>query len=226
MPKNTDIRLFGVNWSTEQGGPSPDNNMRTELYFMGCNKAALGNPCEGCYNPDLWVTRPSAIARSPEEMATHILKYAPNKFITIVGGEPTDQMDGLIELCKLSKANGFHILIFTWKELKTQIKEFTEKSQWTEMLKTIDILIDGQYLASEKIYSEDAGDGFHNMIGSGNQIIWDLKEWNDKGNTGVINGCAASDLVGIYVLPNGDLCYITKANISDHTADAKQKGAA
>jgi anaerobic ribonucleoside-triphosphate reductase activating protein len=220
---STDIRLFGVKWSTDQGGPSPDKNMRTELYFMGCERAAAGDPCDGCYNPDLWENRPGALTRTPEDMATHISKHAPNKFITIVGGEPTDQFEGLIALCKLLKADGFHIIVFTWKNLKNLMMHGSYR--YRELIENIDILVDGQYRESERIYVEDAGDGFLNTIGSANQIIWDIKEWNDSGGNRGIYGHTAGELAGIYVLPNGDLRYITKKNVWPKITIA-QRGAA
>lgn len=225
LRNTTDIRLFGVKWATDQGGPSPDNNMRTELYFMGCRKAMSGDPCDGCYNPDLWETRLDAITRSPQDMAEHIAKFAPNKYITIVGGEPTDQMEGLTELCKLLKAKGFHILVFSWRSLKIGSTGNIHPA-WRGLIQNIDILVDGAYKKSERIYNEDFEDGFHNTIGSANQTIWDLKEWNDAGRPGIINGHTAGELVGLYVLPNGDLRYITKDKIEPKQATVIQRGVA
>lgn len=222
------IRLYGVKWSTKQGGPSPDENNRTELYFMGCDKAVKGNPCEGCFNPDLWETKPGAIERSPEEMAAHISKHAPNKFITIVGGEPTDQLEGLTKLCRLLKADGFHIIVFTWRSMVNKLPGIwaPEYAEWVEMLKHVDIIVDGQYDSKHHIYDYEAGDGFHDAIGSGNQIVWDLNEWNSLGHPLEINGLAAGDLEGLYVLPSGELRYITKEQVDPQRLPVVQKGVA
>jgi len=226
MSEDKNIKLFGVKWSTDEGGPSPDDNMRTELYFMGCERAAAGNSCDGCYNSDLWENRPGATVRKPADMAAHIAKYAPNKFITIVGGEPTDQLEGLTELCKLLKADGFHIIVFTWKTLK-YLTITCGGQRYRELLENIDILVDGEYKADQRIYVEDMGDGFLGTIGSANQTIWDLKEWRDDNFSKVINGHPAGDLAGFYVLQNGDLRYITKYNVEPkHVAVAIQRGAA
>lgn len=222
MSEDKNIKLFGVKWATDEGGPSPDNNMRTELYFMGCERAAAGNPCDGCYNPDLWENRPGATVRTPEDMAVHIAKHAPNKFITIVGGEPTDQLGGLTELCKLLKADGFHIIVFTWKTL-----ESLSMMRHRELFENIDILVDGEYKADQRIYVEDIGDGFLGTIGSANQTIWDLKEWRDANFPEVINGHPAGDLIGFHVLWSGDLRYVTKYDVEPkHVAVATQRGAA
>lgn len=222
---STDIKLFGVKWATDEGGPSPDNNMRTELYFMGCERAAAGNPCDGCYNQDLWENRPGATTRTPQDMAIHIAKHAPNKFITIVGGEPTDQLEGLTELCKLLKADGFHIIVFTWRPLQ-HLTVAGGGLRYRELLENIDILVDDEYKADQRIYVEDKGDGFLGTIGSANQTIWDLKEWNDNNRPFGINGHSAGELVGFHVLPNGDLRYITKEDIPSKQVLIAQRGAA
>lgn len=210
------LKLYDIKWSSTTAGPSPDNNMRTELFFLGCNKAAIGCPCKGCFNQDLWKEARPVKEFIPSEVAKNIIRWARRKYITIVGGEPLDQINGLAELCKLLKEADFHIIVFTHYTLKdislfASIRE--NGDSYVKLLHNIDILVDGEYDETQRIYDENAEDGFHDAIGSANQVIWDFKHWNEHYKEPV-QGIAAGDLCGIYVNDSNDLSYITKEEIA------------
>jgi hypothetical protein len=195
------IKLFDVKWSANTAGPSPFNNERTEVFFFGCKKAREGNPCKGCFNPMIWDDSVVEYTYDPEEMAEHISKCAPNKYITIGGGEPTDQFENLIELCKGLKQRGAHIMVYTWKSLKLALSGAYGEDQtylFLQLLRTIDMLVDGEYQAEERLYNEECGDGTYSSIGSGNQIVWDVKDYNLSEGP-IINGYALRDIAGLYV---------------------------
>jgi len=198
------VKLYDVRWVSHTAGPSPvlnkfGPNCRTELFFMGCNRGANGNPCPGCFNPKLWETIPEARELVPSEMAEHIEKYAPQKYITIVGGEPCDQMEGLVELCEELKKRDFHILVFTHYELK----ELQEKyiNLFTRFLNNCDVIVDGEYKESERIYDESYEDGFHDAVGSGNQVVWDCPNKQ---------GIYSRDIAGLYLGKDNVLKFVTK----------------
>ncbi len=215
------IKLFSVTWATDTAGPSPDNNMRTELFLKGCKKAIDGNACKGCFNKDLW-NGEAEFTYTPEQMATQIIKMAPNKYITIGGGEPTDQIDDLVELTFLLKKAQFHIMVYTWRDLESILKAYHERpyeipnesfeEKMIRLLSHIDILVDGSYDENERLYNGKQGDGFLSSVGSGNQIIWDTRmhrtpympEYNQ------IEGYKMRDLAGLYINPDKTLTYITK----------------
>ena len=228
------VRMYDIRWVSHTAGPSPVTNefgpnCRVELFLMGCKKAQSGYPCKGCFNPKLWSDSPARELEA-EEIAIQIEKFAPQKYITIVGGEPFDQPEGLTELCEALKRRDFHIMVFTHYRLK----DFREWQQaidnslqfenvpdtihgWTRpllfrFLKAIDILVDGEYIAEERIYDEDIQDGFHNAVGSGNQIIWDLKAWRDIGCTFAIRGLAAKGICTIALNRQNSLVYLYEHN--------------
>jgi organic radical activating enzyme len=153
-------------------GPSPDGNKRTEIYFAGCSKARNGKPCTGCFNTLLWYDYHADIV-SPQTLAFKIINYSSNKYVSICGGEPTDQLSDLIELCEILKSHGYHILVYTY-HLFHCLYGFPE---YEPLFNTIDILIDGTYDFKKRIYKEDASDGFYSSIGSSNQKIIDLSEY-------------------------------------------------
>jgi organic radical activating enzyme len=203
------IKLRECNWSVKTAGPSPDDNNRTELFFLGCKKAFNGNPCKGCFNSSTWDESKALWTHDPILMAKHINNNSPNKYITIGGGEPTDQIRNLIILCKELKKYNFHIMIYTWRELKNLIiKEYEYKLdpysfqfEIYELLKYIDMVVDGQFKEEERLWDGSKEDGLISSVGSGNQIIWDIR--NNL-------GYSMRDLKGIKLAKNNDLIYLAK----------------
>lgn len=201
------VKIYDVKWTSQNAGPSPDNNKRTEVFLFGCSKAANGNPCRDCFNPMIWKVPNKVKGYSVDNVVKTITKFAPNKYITFVGGEPLDQLEDLVEVCHGLKDKGFHIIVFTHYALT---KLLDSKSIFVnDLLKNIDILIDGEYIKGKHIYNDNAGDGFHDAIGSSNQFVWDCN-YTNVNQFSFIQGLPASSLVGIYVSPNFELKYITK----------------
>lgn len=212
LPKGdmSGILLRDCRWSVTTAGPSPYNNERTEIFLLGCNKAMTGNPCKGCFNSTTWDNSTAQWSHDPVKMAEHINNNAPNKYITIGGGEPTDQIDNLIILCKELKKYGFHIMVYTWRTMNDLIN-FVPNGK--ELLKYLDIVVDGEYKQEERLYQQDLGDGMLSSIGSGNQIIWDIKAYNEdkKEINKDLKGFSMRSLVGLHIKSDtNDLVYITK----------------
>lgn len=219
------LKLFNVTWSTTTAGPSPDKGLRTELFLKGCKRAENKNPCIGCFNKEIWENT-AAYSHSPSSIRDNLLKHAPNKYVTIGGGEPLDQIEGLIELVKLLKESGFHILVYTWRSLDKMLQnnyqgllpndvasnDYNIANDIKELLSHIDILVDGEYIKEKRLYNPESTDSLTNSIGSGNQIVWDIREYN---NGGKLKGYKMEDLASIYVKEtNGDLVYIIKDGAS------------
>ena len=233
------VKLYDVRWVSHTAGPSPVKtkfgpNARVELFFMGCKKAVSGNPCDECFNPKLWNTVKGARELDPVKMAEHIEKFAPQKYVTIVGGEPMDQPEGLTILCEELRKRNFHIIVFTHYTLKDTFKQWKiynnfflqEKVEappdiiegWTRelfvrFLKSIDILIDGEYDKSKRIYDENFHDGFHDAVGSSNQIIWDLKTWRESNFLTSIYGQLAENILQLELRENDNsLVFLVEYN--------------
>lgn len=181
------IKLWDVKWDATTAGPSPDNNRRSEVFFLGCRRAMEGNPCNGCFNVATHDDSIATKAYDPKAAARHVIKNAPNNYITVGGGEPTDQMDNLIEFCKILKEHGKHIMVYTWRDLNEELRNYSSShndgpmgDQFRELIQYIDILVDGEYQKDERLYNDSSeNDGTFNSIGSGNQTIWDAKAFND-----------------------------------------------
>ena len=158
----TPIKIFSAYLHSLTAGLSPHKNERVELFFAGCKMARDGNPCNGCFNQDLWYDDYCHI-QTAEDIVSYIKKMTKNKYITIVGGEPLDQEQGLIELLQLLDKEDFHIVLithYTIDEVNPNILQYT------------DIVIDGKYDSSKRIFDTDTRPGVHHVVGSSNQKIW------------------------------------------------------
>lgn len=174
VDKDRGLLIRDIRHNISTAGPSPlPNNERTEIFFLGCNKAMSGNPCKGCFNKTTWDSSKAEFGHDPVVLAKELNEHCPNKYITIGGGEPTDQINNLIILCKELKKYGFDIMVYTWRSLK---EELSNKSNLSNSIKTllkyIDIVVDGEYIEELNIYNKDKNDGLFNSVGSANQTMW------------------------------------------------------
>ena len=197
LPADKGLKIFDINWRAKTAGPSPLNNERIEIFLLGCKKAAEGRPCPGCFNSITWDANKATHSWDPTEVANKIAKTTPVRYITIGGGEPTDQIDHLVPFVKKLKELDFHILMYTWRDLEKESNSYS----MTELLKYVDIVIDGEYIQEERLYQENIDDGFFSSIGSGNQRIWDIQ--NKKYEY-------MRDLKGLKLDDNNKLIYIYK----------------
>lgn len=169
------LRIHDIKWSTDTAGPGPDGS-RTELFLRGCRRARLGQPCQGCFNSALW--KDDVENKWPvDHVVRQIVKNAPSPYVTIGGGEPTDQLYSLIDLVHGLKRNNFHIILYTWRSL-IELTTYNY-GEVQHLLGGVDILVDGEYQDKERIYNPAAQDGVRNWIGSGNQTVWDIQTWRD-----------------------------------------------
>ena len=177
------LRIFDIKWRVTTAGPSPNNNERIEVFLLGCDKAMSGNPCKGCFNSITWNKSIAEFARDPIEVADMINDGCDpnNKYITIGGGEPSDQLEYLIPFVKRLKEHGFHIIMYTWRELRNVLNPILRSYEVTmrarnfkEILKYIDMVIDGEFRQDEVLWDINDSNTARNFVGSGNQIIWDV----------------------------------------------------
>lgn len=210
------MKIFNVKWTSTSAGPSPEHNRRTEVFLAGCKIAEKGHPCKGCFNQKLWSSKKFVADETPEAAAKRIMRFAPNKYVTFVGGEPLDQFDELVKTCEILKDNGYHIIVITHYQLAEMIQKNWLKAD--RLVDTVDILIDGAYDETQRIWDEDkAGDNIHDVIGSGNQIVWDLH--NVRLNQKTLQGFPAKYLYQMGLTNDNELHFITTDNAVETIID-------
>ena len=90
------------------------------------------------------------------------------------------------------------------KRLKKWIEDYPGGESYRILLNNVDIIIDGEYMAGERIWDESkAGDGVHDVIGSGNQIVWSRLHGEEL----KFQGVAARYLENLSLNENGQLFY-------------------
>lgn len=200
------LRIFDIKWRVTTAGPSPNNNERIEVFLLGCDKAMSGTPCKGCFNSITWDKSIAEFARDPIEVADMINDGCDpnNKYVTIGGGEPSDQIEYLIPFVKRLKEHGFHVIMYTWRELRDILNPILRSYEVTmrarnfkEVLKYIDIIIDGEFKQDEVLWDINDSNTARNFVGSGNQIIWDV-------SSSVYCGYALRDIKSICLVKDDD----------------------
>lgn len=145
---------------------------RTSLFVSGCR-----NHCKNCFNPQTWDFNYGI--EYTNETKKFILNSLNKPYIdglTILGGEPMEpenqsEVLDLITTIKSTMPNKT-IWIYSgylWEEITGQIKSHILTNNTPNILKNIDVLVDGKF-------EQDLYDIRLNYRGSSNQRIIDVKK--------------------------------------------------
>ena len=131
------LDLSGIVSDSIVDGPG----IRTTIFSQGCP-----HHCPGCHNPETWAF--GCGTPMDKDSIVQIVRSNPLcRGVTFSGGEPFAQAEDFAELAQALKGLGYEVASytgFTFEEL-LQGSEAQKK-----LLRTIDILIDGPFLLSEK----------------------------------------------------------------------------
>lgn len=128
--------------------------LRNSVYVAGCI-----HHCPGCHNPQSWDFN-NGHDMTVEEVFNEV--YDDYCDVTLTGGDPALQHRECLDLCKRLKAHGKNIWMYTgylYEDLKARCPE---------LLKFIDVLVDGRY-------DQKLRDVTTRFCGSTNQRIIHLK---------------------------------------------------
>lgn len=144
-----DIRINSYIPITRAEGP----NARFCIWVQGCSLH-----CKGCANYVMW-DKDGGTIYNVEELIDLIKSYKDKiEGITFLGGEPLEQIEAVTEISKAVQEMGLSVLVFTGYKYS----ELSERKEFKELIKYIDILIDGRY-------EEDQQDFSRPWVGSSNQ---------------------------------------------------------
>ena len=128
---------------------------RAVIWLQGCTLA-----CPGCFNPQ---THAPAGGQwlAVDDLVEQILALQPSiEGITISGGEPLQQLPGLLAfLARIRAASNLSSLLFsgfTWTEIQ-------KMPQASRLLANIDVLIAGRYDGNQRVA--------HGLLGSQNKTV-------------------------------------------------------
>lgn len=145
------MRIYKIIENTKTEGPGN----RIAIWVQGCSIK-----CDDCFIKESWDFDKG------QEYPLKILKEYINQKnvdgITILGGEPFDQLDDLFQLLKYIRTQNKNSIVFsgyTYEELKKKTS-----AEYEDIFGFIDVLVDGRYDCSKQ-------DNSMYLIGSRNQSM-------------------------------------------------------
>ncbi|MBI5886855.1 MAG: radical SAM protein [Deltaproteobacteria bacterium] len=131
MNSSDTINIHAVIPSSRVNGPG----RRMVVFFQGC-----GRNCPGCFNPETH-SDAGGLIKTPQQVFDESLTKGIEG-LTVSGGEPFEQPDGLTALVRLARTRyGLTTVVYTG----FTIEELQKDPQRGSALQYIDVLIDGPY---------------------------------------------------------------------------------
>lgn len=128
------LRVLDILLETTADGPG----FRTSFYLAGCK-----HNCPGCHNPQSH--DPNGGAEYDIDDLVHIALDDEFANVTLSGGDPLFQIDGVIELCKkIKELSDKTIWVYTGYVYESILKD----SKLSQLLPHIDVLVDGPFIES------------------------------------------------------------------------------
>ncbi|GIF75078.1 4Fe-4S single cluster domain-containing protein [Asanoa siamensis] len=113
--------------------------VRTAVWVRGCTIR-----CAGCFNPHLFAAE-GGIRWTAAALAARVLGE-PSTGLTLLGGEPFEQADGLAEVARRVRAGGRSMLTFSGYTYAALRRQATRQPGVARLLAATDLLIAGPFL--------------------------------------------------------------------------------
>ena len=131
------LNLAGIVGDSIVDGPG----IRTTVFSQGCP-----HHCPGCHNPETWAF--GCGTDMDEEAIVDIVRSNPLcRGVTFSGGEPFAQPAGFAKLARLLKAAGKEVASYSGYTFEELLSGTDDQK---ELLRVIDVLIDGPFLMAER----------------------------------------------------------------------------
>ena len=131
------LNLSGIQTDSIVDGPG----IRTTFFCQGCP-----HHCEGCHNPETWPFE----GGTPMDTQVLVAIVTGNPLcrgVTFSGGEPFAQAEGYAQLAQALQEKGYEVASYSGYTFE-QLLAGTPAQK--ELLRHIDILIDGKFILAEK----------------------------------------------------------------------------
>lgn len=142
--------------------------VRDVVFFQGCGKR-----CKGCHNPNTWDYQ-GGCHRFLGDVVNELADSSND--VTISGGEPFDQFEDLLELCRQLHSQGKRIWVYTGNVVDPTKRIYQALAQY------VDVIVDGRFV-------EELKDPCLLFRGSSNQrlvnlplsvVLGEIIEWEDN----------------------------------------------
>lgn len=151
MKEKAVLRIHHIEPASLSNGPG----WRTVIWTQGCTLK-----CTGCFNPETHSKMNGSLMPVSFVLQTVLSYRSKIQGITISGGEPLQQLPGLLAfLTEIRRTTDLSVLLFSgydWVEINRMPKA-------NLLLPLIDVLIAGRYIAGQRLA--------HELIGSSNKTV-------------------------------------------------------
>ena len=143
----TTLRMYGTAPESIVDGPG----LRFSVFVQGCT-----HHCPGCHNPE---SQPSdgGYLCEPADIVHEIHKNKLIHGVTLTGGEPFEQVEGVFELAQLLKAEGYDLWIYSGYLFEDLMAGHPHEKA-PDLLALCDVLVDGPFVEALHSYVESACD--------------------------------------------------------------------
>lgn len=148
------LNIMGYVDESEVNGPG----VRAVIWVQGCDRR-----CDNCFNPQSWSFEINQLV-SVEDLAEQILSKPRNQGVTFSGGEPFWQAIALTQLARKLKSEGLNVMSFSGFTLQ-ELQSPQAPAGAADLLKELDLLVDGPYLPSQAINEANS------LVSSRNQRV-------------------------------------------------------
>jgi anaerobic ribonucleoside-triphosphate reductase activating protein len=155
MHASNELRVAVEVADTDAEGPG----RRYAIWVQGCPMR-----CPGCCNPELLPAR-GGRSCSPAALIERVLEAhqrSPLEGVSLLGGEPFAQAEGLVSVAEAVRAIGLSVMIYSGYTL-AELHAMREPAV-ARLLAACDLLVDGRY-------ERDQPDRERRWIGSRNQVL-------------------------------------------------------
>lgn len=159
MSEDKLVRLSGIAYESLVNGPG----MRRVLFSQGCK-----HNCPGCFNEETHSFKGGKLM-DMDEVVKGITENPFISGVTFSGGDPLEQADKFAYMAEKIKQAGLNIWTYTGYTFEYILEHINEKPAWQELLKYIDVLVDGKF-------DENKKDENLKFRGSSNQRIIDVQK--------------------------------------------------
>ena len=151
MSNIKEIRLAGICYNTLVNGIG----MRRVFFSQGCT-----HNCKGCFNPETHSFTKGKMF-DIDKLVNEVVSDPLLKGVTFSGGDPFQQAPAFLEFAKKLKQHNINIWSYTGYTFK-EILQGTEEQK--ELLKYVDVLVDGEFKIDLKTDCKYRGSSNQNII--------------------------------------------------------------
>lgn len=141
--------------------------IRAVIWTQGCS-----HNCLGCHNPSTHDFN-GGYLEDVDNLKKEIDFLEGQDGITFSGGDPLFQIDACLELAKYCQEKGLNVWCYTGFTFEQLLKIGKTNNKLIELLKNIDVLVDGKFVLSKKSLELP-------FRGSKNQRVLDCRQSIEK----------------------------------------------